>query len=60
MKTINYHGREFQYEILTLSSSYFGLMDWRQLAIDYAKRHNKELDLTTLKLIGDTITCKVK
>jgi hypothetical protein len=47
-------------EILTLSSSYFGLMDWRQLAIDYAKRHNKELDLTTLKLIGDTITCKVK
>ncbi len=47
-------------EILTLSSSYFGLMNWKQLAIDYAKQHNKELDLTTLKLNGDTITCKVK
>ena len=35
-------------EILTLSSSYFGLMDWKQLAIDITKLHNKELDFRTI------------
>ncbi len=44
-------------EILTLTSSYFGLIDWKQIALDYANEHNRTLDLTTLKLIGDTITC---
>jgi hypothetical protein len=47
-------------EILTLSSSYFHLLYWKQLAIDIAKQHNKELDLTTLKLSNDTITCNTK
>jgi hypothetical protein len=44
-------------EILTLTSSYFGLIDWKQIALDYANEHNRTLDLTTLKLSGDTITC---
>ena len=44
-------------EILTITSSYFGLMDWKQLALDFAKEHNRTLDLTTLNLSGDTITC---
>jgi hypothetical protein len=57
---MNWEYKNYNMEILTLSSSYFGLMNWKQLAIDYAKQHNKELDLTTLKLNGDTITCKVK
>jgi hypothetical protein len=44
-------------EILTLTSSYFGLIDWKQIALDYANEHNRTLDLTTLKISGDTITC---
>jgi hypothetical protein len=40
-----------------MQSSYFGMMNWKQLAIDYANEHNRTLDLKTLRLNGDTITC---